>query len=67
MQVNGLATLVLDCEFATKKGSESHGFLEGELWKPEFDSRIGHHVKNDKRGACKKKAVTLLPNRTAAI
>ena len=31
----------------------------------EFDS-IGHHVKNDKRGACKRKAATVLPNRTAA-
>ena len=31
----------------------------------EFDS-IGHHVKNDKRGACKHKAATVLPNRTAA-
>ena len=27
----------------------------------EFDS-IGHHVKNDKRGACKRKAETVLPN-----
>ena len=31
----------------------------------EFDS-IGHHVKNDKRGTCKHKAATVLPNRTAA-
>ena len=31
----------------------------------EFDS-IGHHVKNDKRGACKHKAATVLPNLTAA-
>ena len=31
----------------------------------EFDS-IGHHVKNDKRGACKQKAATVLPSRTAA-
>ena len=30
MKVNSLATLVLDCEFATKKGSESHAFLEGK-------------------------------------
>ena len=34
--------------------------------KPEFDSRIGHHVKNGKRGACEQKAATVLPNRTAA-
>ena len=32
----------------------------------EFDS-IGHHVKNDKRGACKHKAAMVLPNRTAAV
>ena len=31
----------------------------------EFDS-IRHHVKNDKRGACKHKAATILPNRAAA-
>ena len=31
----------------------------------EFDS-IGHHVKNDKRGACEHKAATALPNSTAA-
>ena len=31
----------------------------------EFDS-IGHYVKKDKRGACKHKAATVLPNRTAA-
>ena len=31
----------------------------------EFDS-IRHHVKNDKRGACKHKAATVLLNRTAA-
>ena len=31
----------------------------------EFDS-IRHHVKNDKRGACKQKAATVLPDRTAA-
>ena len=36
------------------------------LWKPEFDSRIGHHVKKGKRGACEQKAATVLPNRTAA-
>ena len=35
-------------------------------WKPEFDSRIGHHVKKGKRGACKQKAATVLPDRTAA-
>ena len=33
---------------------------------PEFDSRIGHHVKKGKRGACQQKAATVLPNRTAA-
>ena len=32
----------------------------------EFDSRIGHHVKKSKRGACEQKAATVLPNRTAA-
>ena len=31
----------------------------------EFDL-TGHHVKNDNRGACKHKAATVLPNRTAA-
>ena len=31
----------------------------------EFDS-IGHHVKNDKRGACRHKAATVLPSRIAA-
>ena len=31
-----------------------------------FDSRIGHHVKKGKRGACKQKAATVLPARTAA-
>ena len=31
LKANNLATLVLDCEFATKKGSESRGFLEGEM------------------------------------
>ena len=35
-------------------------------WKPEFDSRIGHHVKKGKRGACRHKAATVLPDRTAA-
>ena len=34
--------------------------------KPEFDSRIGHHVKKSKRGARRQKAATVLPNRTAA-
>ena len=36
------------------------------LWKPEFDSRIGHHVKKGRRSACEQKAATVLPNRTAA-
>ena len=36
------------------------------LWKPEFDSRIEHYVKESKRGACRQKAATVLPNRTAA-
>ena len=31
----------------------------------EFDS-IRHHDKNDRRGACKQKAATVLPSRTAA-
>ena len=31
----------------------------------EFDS-IRHHVKKGKRGACKQKAATVLPNCTAA-
>ena len=31
----------------------------------EFDS-IRHHVKSDKRGACKQKAATVLLSRTAA-
>ena len=31
LKANNLAALVLDCGFATKKGSESHGFLEGEM------------------------------------
>ena len=38
----------------------------GRHVKPKFDSRLGHHVKNDKRGACKHKAATVLPNRTTA-
>ena len=33
---------------------------------PEFDSRIGHHVKKGKRGACRQKAAMVLPDRTAA-
>ena len=33
---------------------------------PEFDSRIGHHIKKAKRGACRQKAATVLPDRTAA-
>ena len=36
------------------------------LWKPEFDSRIGHHVKKGKRGACRHKATTVLSDHTAA-
>ena len=36
------------------------------LLKPEFDSRIGHHVKKGKRGACRQKAAMVLPDRTAA-
>ena len=31
----------------------------------EFDA-IGQHVKKSKRGACRQKAATVLPNRTAA-
>ena len=31
----------------------------------EFDS-IGHHVKKGKRGACRQKVATVLPDRTAA-
>ena len=31
----------------------------------EFDS-IRHHVKKGKRGACRHKAATVLPDRTAA-
>ena len=31
----------------------------------EFDS-IGHHVKKGKRGVCKQKAATVIPDRTAA-
>ena len=31
----------------------------------EFDS-IGHHVKKGKRGACRHKTATVLPDRTAA-
>ena len=31
----------------------------------EFDA-IGQHVKKGKRGACRQKAATVLPNRTAA-
>ena len=37
LKANNLATLVLDCERATKKRSESHGFLEGE---PVFRPRV---------------------------
>ena len=38
----------------------------GSLLATEFDS-IGHHVKKGKRGVCKQKAATVLPDRTAAI
>ena len=31
----------------------------------EFDS-IGHHVKKGKKGTCKQKAATVLPDRAAA-
>ena len=34
--------------------------------RPEFDSRIGHHVKKSRRCACEQKAATVLPNHTAA-
>ena len=37
----------------------------GSLLATEFDS-IRHHVKKGKRGACKQKAATVLPYRTAA-
>ena len=37
----------------------------GSLLATEFDS-IRHHVKKGKRGACKQKTATVLPDRTAA-
>ena len=46
--------------------SNSEEYTTLWLWKPEFDSRIGHHVKKGKRGVCQQKASTVLPNRTAA-
>ena len=36
------------------------------MWKPEIDSRIGHHVKKGERSARRQKAATVLPNLTAA-
>ena len=48
----------------TKAINHSQG-LDHHVETTEFDS-IGHHVKKGKRGACKQKAATVLPDRTAA-
>ena len=47
-----------------KKQSYSQG-TDSHVETIEFDS-IGQHVKKGKRGACERKAATVLPNRTAA-
>ena len=47
-----------------KSNNHSRG-LDHHVETTEFDS-IGHHVKKSKRGACRQKAATVLPNRTAA-
>ena len=47
-----------------KSNNHSRG-LDHHVETTEFDS-IGHHVKKGKRGACRQKAATVLPDRTAA-
>ena len=48
---------------SNKSNNHSRG-LDHHVETTEFDS-IGHHVKNSKRGACRQKAATVLPDRTA--
>ena len=46
LKANNLAMLVLDCERATKKGSESHGFLEGEtVFRPRVIPTVARQKK----------------------
>ena len=47
-----------------KSNNHSQG-LNHHVETTEFDA-IGQHVKKGKRGACRQKAATVLPNRTAA-
>ena len=47
-----------------KKQNYSQG-LDSRVETTGFDA-IGHHVKESRRGACERKAATVLPNRTAA-
>ena len=47
-----------------RSNNHSRG-LDHHVEPTEFDS-IGHHVKKGKRGACRQKATTVLPDRTTA-
>ena len=47
-----------------KSNNHSQGW-DHHVETTEFDS-IGHHVKKGKRGACRQKAATVLPHRSAA-
>ena len=50
---------------STNKSNNHSQGLDHHMETTEFDS-IRHHVKKSKRGACKQKAATVLPDRTAA-
>ena len=50
---------------STNKSNNHRQGLDHHVEMTEFDS-IGHHVKKSKRGACRQKAATVLPYRTAA-
>ena len=50
---------------STNKSNNHSQGLDHHVETTEFDL-IGHHVKKSKRGACKQKAATVLPDRTAA-
>ena len=50
---------------STNKSNNHSQGLDHHVETTEFNS-IGHRVKKGKRGACKQKAATVLPDRTAA-
>ena len=50
---------------STNKSNNHSQGLDHHVETTEFDS-IGHHVKKGKRGACKQKAATVLPDRITA-